>query len=217
MDSINVTNKQNNMTTQEYKNRFNDYYNAVHEGWKACDDDKLMTIKDYGHDFQAKAMKDVVGKIYEGYRNRLLIELGFEASEQEKFKGWNADQVLRINGKVVAIEDDKAQITTGTDNIIMTFIKIIKKCLDTNENIPYFILSSANKVKFDTHFRLYKDIINPKIWGIFLEKFKYVPVTNEGRIKREEYVRGENNPFQMNDNNITNELNFLKQLKNGTI
>ena len=201
------------MNIQEYKTRFNNYYNNIHNAWSECDDEKLMTMPNGN---EAKAIKDAVGKWYEKYRKELLEEIGFEVSEQEKFYGWNADQVLRVDGKIVAIESDKAQITTGLWSMIMDFIIIVDEMIseDKEDEIPYFILSSPTNVKkWESLMGKVNRMFNSSIVYNFNKKFVYLPSTNKGRIKRNEYIIKSENPFELVDENIRKELEFLNKIK----
>jgi len=194
------------MNVLEMKKMFvKEFYKPTYRSWRILEE---------------RAGKDIVGAEYEKYREKFYSKLGFEISSGKKVFGTNydCDTAVGLNGEIVILEEDKAHYV---DNCFLTRAlsnagEVMNSCINKDYEPPWFILSCATKMNnyqdiFDKRVCLFRKDIQELI----KEKFIYLPLCEHGRIPAKRYFIDKENCFQLDDQLIKNQLDFLEKVKNG--
>lgn len=194
------------MNTTEVKKMFvKDFYNPTYMSWRVRGD---------------RAGKDIVGAEYEKHREKFYTKLGFEVTSGKKVFGTNydCDTAVELNGKTVILEEDKAHYV---DNCFLTralsnVAEVMFTCVNNDYDPPWFILSCATKMNnFQEIFEKRVCLFREDLQELIREKFLYFPMCQHGRINKKNYFQTNQNCFELDDNLIQEQLDFLERVKNG--
>ena len=191
------------MEVNKVKELFNEkFYKPTYQDWRID---------------EIKAPKDIVGKNYEDFRKDFWESHGFEVSQQKKLFGiFDVDTLVYKNGELVAIEEDKGHYVDSPMLLraLINMGQVVKHCIENDLPVPHLILScptTYSKWKSKRDFLL--TIVDEKIKPILKEKFIYLSICQHGRVDNSRYFLSEENCFELNDELIENQNNFVKSIK----
>lgn len=186
-----------------FKNQFGIFYSNAYKRWRIDEE---------------KAGKDITGEEYERFRKLYYNEMQCSTTHSgKKIFGttYNVDIVIEKNNKIIAIEECKASYLDSCflGRAIQNAAEVFDMCLQKNEDVPYFIISCPTKYsKYDeiceAKFRVYRDDLK----CLLKSKFIYLPVCNHDRIPQNEYFKNENVSFNLSDNLIQKQNEFIKNI-----
>lgn len=191
------------MTIDTFKNLFqNEFYTPSYKRWKIQ---------------QEKAGKDIIGEQYEMFRKQYYKKFGFEIGNGKKIFGssYNCDTVVKKNGKIVILEEDKASYVDSCflGRAIQNATQVFNECLKQKIDIPYFVISSSTKYnKYEEIYKEKIETIREDLREILNEKFIYLPLCEHDRISQKKYFMKEENCFNLSDKLIENQNKFVKKL-----
>lgn len=201
-----MKNKENTMVTiNEVKTMFNDkFYAPTYQDWRVD---------------EVKAGKDIVGAKYEDFRETYYESMGFEIGDGKKIFGtsYDCDTVVMKDGEVVILEEDKAHYVDSCflGRALANCAEVMNQVLELDIPAPYFVLSCSTKMNnfqeiFDKRVRLYREDIQELI----KEKFVYLPLCQHGRVSKTKYFLTEETCFELDNELLQNQNNFVKSVKN---
>ena len=197
--------KKNNVLVNEVLSLFvSFFYQPVYKKWRI---DKK------------KAGKDIVGEEYENFRREYYKSKGFEIGNSSRVLGStvNTDIVVVKNGSIVIVEEAKGSYVDSTflTRAMIDAARIFKKCMDENKEPPLFILSCTTKMKnFDKVFGETLLIIDSSIRPVMINNFKYLPLCDNDRLKREKYFKSEENNFVLSEKLIFEQEEIINKVLN---
>ena len=182
-----------------------EFYNPTYKNWRILEE---------------RAGKDIVGAEYEKYREKFYSKLGFEIGSGNKVFGtnYNCDLAVLQNSKIVILEEDKAHYV---DNCFLTralanAAEVMNSCINNDYEPPWFILSCATKMNnFQDIFEKRVCLFREDIQEFIREKFVYFPMCKHNRVRANKYFQTKHNCFELDDQLIKNQLDFLERVKNG--
>tara|TARA_Y100000004_G_C8841096_1_gene380552 strand:+ start:229 stop:807 length:579 start_codon:yes stop_codon:yes gene_type:complete len=192
------------MEVNKVKELFNEkFYKPTYQDWRID---------------EIKAGKDIVGKKYEDFREAYYENMGFEIGNGNKIFGssYDCDTVVMKDGEVVILEEDKAHYVDSCflGRALANCAEVMNQCIELDIKAPYFVLSCSTKMNnfqdiFENRIKLYREDIQELI----REKFTYLPLCQHGRVQKSQYFLSEENCFELNDELIENQNNFVKSIK----
>lgn len=191
------------MRTNRFKELFeNEFYNPSYERWRVN---------------KEKAGKDITGEQYELFRERYYKELGFDIGNGNKIFGtsYNCDTVVKKNGKIVILEEDKASYVDSCflGRAIQNAAEVFDVCIEKGIDIPYFIISSSTKYnKYDEIYEKKLRLYRNDLQEIFKSKFIYLPLSENDRISQKKYFVTKESCFNLSDKLIENQNKFVKAI-----
>ena len=188
---------------------------------------KLFVDKFYKPTYQdwrvdkVKAGKDVVGEKYEDFRETYYKDMGFEIGDGRKIFGssYDCDTVVKKNGEVVILEEDKGHYVDSTflNRALTNAAQVMFKCIEDEIKPPKFVLSCPTKMNtFDKIFEENVKVLREDIQKLIRENFIYLPLCKHDRISKTKYFESEDNCFELNDELINNQNEFVVGVLNGT-
>lgn len=188
----------------KFSSMFDEFYDNVYRRWRLDNE---------------KAAKDIVGEEYEKFRKRYYMESGFTFGDNHNVlgSGVNCDLTVMIDNKVVIVEEDKGSYVDSPflTRAIIDASRIIGTCLQNDLEIPYYILSCPTKMgNFDEIFNSTVELLREDIQSIIKEKFKYLPLCDNGRVNRNIYYRTENNHFELSEERLSEQTTLIDKILN---
>jgi hypothetical protein len=190
------------MKHENIKNLFNKFYSNVYEKWRVN---------------KEKAGKDIVGEEYENFRFQVYKNYGFTFGKKTNIfnSGINADLVIMINDDIVIVEEDKGSYVDSTflKRAIIDAATLFNTCIKEKKLIPNYILSCPTKMNnFKEVFDRTIELFNPKIKTVLKQKFIYLPLCDNGRLKRDSYYQTEINNFVLSDDLLDKQDKIIKKI-----
>ena len=176
---------------------------------QACDEASEMK--------KEKALKDVVGKVYESHRERLWKHFGFTIQKKKIDTPWGSDWTILKGNKVIAIEEDKGhyldscfleRTLTGIAKTIISYRKL-------NREIPCFIISSFGKYSnFESKLDEFCEILNPSIVDAMKSNIKHKYIGEKHRYPVKEWFQQRKYAFieNLSESLIKKDIMFMKSL-----
>jgi len=192
------------MTNKKFKELFKtEFYDKSYKRWRIDEE---------------KAGKDIIGEQYESFREKYYKSFGFTIGNGKKIFGssYNCDTVVKNNkNEIVILEEDKASYVDSCflGRAIQNAAEVFDICLEKKISIPYFVISSSTKYNLfddicERRLRLYRDDIQE----VFKSKFIYLPLSENDRISQKKYFMTEESCFNLSDELIEKQNNFVKGL-----
>ena len=99
------------------------------------------------HESTGKALKDIVGKVFENHRERVWRHFGFDVSKDKHGALFDVDWSITWQGELVAFEEDKGHYMDSCfmERAITGFCKTINAYQKIGKPIPVLILHSFTK------------------------------------------------------------------------
>jgi hypothetical protein len=188
--------------TYSFEKDFDRYYNSVYNRWRILNE---------------KAGKDIVGEEYENLRRNYYRSFGLIVEDEDDIfgSGVNPDNVVKKDGKIIIIEEDKGSYLDGTflKRALVDAATIFNTCLENNIDCPYFILSCTTNMKNyqETYDRIVV-LFNVKLKNVLKEKFLYLPLCECSRIDRKKYFKTEKNNFVLSQKLLDNQDKKINEI-----
>ena len=135
-----------------------------------------------------KALKDIMGKVFETHRKRIWEHFGFTVSKDRHEALWDVDWSIYRNGQLVAQEEDKAHYVDCPflKRAVVDFAMTTHNCHKKRKETPVLIFHSFTRFKgFDKKIsHLYEHYEGTPWLPVMKEKFRYTYLTNRDRITR---------------------------------
>jgi hypothetical protein len=187
-----------------FKNSFNSYYLSVYTRWRIN---------------KEKAGKDIVGEEYEKLRKNFYESFGLMVDKVGNVygSGVNPDNVVKKDGKIIIIEEDKGSYVDGTflKRALVDAATIFDTCLEKNIKCPHFILSSTTKMK--NYKEIYDKVVslfNQNLKNELKEKFIYLPLCTNGRVSQKKYFKSETNHFELSEELLLKQTETINKIIN---
>ena len=99
------------------------------------------------HESTGKALKDIVGKVFEDHRERVWRHFGFDVSKDKHGASFDVDWSITWQGKLIAFEEDKGHYVDSCfmERAITGFCKTINAYQKIGKPIPLLILHSFTR------------------------------------------------------------------------
>jgi hypothetical protein len=171
------------------------------------------------------ATKDIVGRNYENMRIEWIRNHGLDvATDEEKkvFKSrlddsYDADHFIvdKDTRKLLALEEDKGHYLDKcfAKRAIFNAAEVFALCMEKNLELPYFIISCPTNYNFHKILETTRRILDPKVSHALVEKLKFFPTCNHGRVSRKHYLTSGEFPFKVEEENVNRESRFLLALR----
>ena len=185
----------NSFSFERFSENFNDYF--YQRALKECNTSN-------------KAKKDIVGAIFEGYRNDFIrsyaqLDLATPDEKRKILESYNRmfkpDQIVvhRKTRELLMFEEDKGHYVDKcfAKRALANAIEVLWAAKNKGEKIPYFVLSCPTYYDVESLIRQ-MDYLQPAALRLLREKFKFFPLCEHGRTKRDRYLKGTDNPFKLN-------------------
>lgn len=157
----------------------------------------------------SKAKKDIVGDCYEAWKRRWIrsypnLDVATPAEVnliEKKYKGAFRADVYIVNTKtreLLALEEDKGHYVDKCflKRAISNAVETIAISKAEGYSTPNFILSCPTKYeKVENIVEFSKNYLQPDIYELLKDKFKYFPLCGHGRVSRNSYLKSLENPF----------------------
>jgi len=171
---------------------------------------------------QYKALKDVIGKEYEGHRKRVWENLGFTVDKKRNGAAFNVDWTVYFHGKLVALEEDKGHYVDSCflERCLTSFLKTIHNLQKEGKSVPKLILSSFTKYNlYDKKLVEELEIIKEDLCEILKKQTHYNYLNHNDRFKKNQWFKSEerdnDNPYELHqdDELIKDDILFMLSLK----
>ena len=142
------------------------------------------------HETTGKALKDIVGKVFETHRERVWTHFGFEVSKDKYGALFDVDWSITWQGELIALEEDKGHYMDSCfmERAITGFCKTINAYQKINKPIPVLILHSFTKYnKFVEKLEEDLETRKSEIADEMNNKLVYTTLVERDRIKKEQW------------------------------
>lgn len=149
-------------------------------------ENELKTI----HERTGKALKDIVGKVFEKHRERVWTHFGFEVSKDKHGASFHVDWSITWQGKLIAFEEDKGHYMDSgfMERAITGFCKTINAYQKIGKPIPLLILHSFTKYKkFNEKLEEDLDTRKTEIIDEINNKLVYTTLVEHDRIRKKKW------------------------------
>ena len=176
---------------------------------------------------QGKALKDIVGEVFETHRNRIWTHFGFTVTKDTKTHGALFTVDLAIyhpnapDDGLVALEEDKGHYLDSCfmERAITGFAKTINLYKKTEKTIPTLIIHSFTTYNL-FHTKMEEDLETRRedIAMTLKEKVKYTTLTSRDRIPAKDWFgsgeKGISNAYSKhaNETHIQQDIEFILSL-----
>tara|TARA_Y100000034_G_C6806519_1_gene362196 strand:+ start:76 stop:729 length:654 start_codon:yes stop_codon:yes gene_type:complete len=171
------------------------------------------------------ATKDIVGRSYEKLRAEWIKHHpGLDvATPQERAafaksfgNKYNADQYIvdRKSRRLLALEEDKGHYVDKcfAKRVLCNVTEVIHHCLKNEMEIPYILVSCPTNYQFDSLLGVDTFFADLPYFDIIKEKFKFFNTCEHGRTSHKKYLKENEMPFEVNEDNVAREKKFLISL-----
>jgi len=181
---------------------FEKYYQSVYLRWR---------IK------REKAGKDIVGEEYEKFRRNFYKSYGLTVEDEcDVFgSGVNPDNVVKKDGKIIIIEEDKGSYVDGTflKRALVDAATIFDTCITNKIECPYFILSCVTTMKnYQQIYDKVTSLFNNNLKNVLNEKFLYLPLSESSRVSQNKYFKTEKNHITLSKKLIDDEYKKINEI-----
>ena len=181
---------------------FEKYYQSVYLRWR---------IK------AEKAGKDIVGEEYEKFRRNFYKSFGLIVEDEHDVfgSGVNPDNVIKKDGKIIIIEEDKGSYVDGTflKRALVDAATIFDTCITNEIECPYFILSCVTTMKnYQQIYDKVTSLFNNNLKNVLNEKFLYLPLSESGRVSQTKYFKTEKNHFTLSEKLIDEQNKKINEI-----
>ena len=148
-------------------------------------ENEVRTIHETG-----KALKDIVGDVYQNHRKRLWKHFGFDVSKDKHGAMFDVDWSITWKGQLIAFEEDKGHYMDSCfmERAISGFCKTINAYQKINKPIPLLILHSFTRYnKFVEKLQEDLETRKPEIADVINNKLVYTTLVNRDRMKKEHW------------------------------
>ena len=165
-----------------------------------------------------KALKDIVGVVFEQHRKRIWEHFGFTVSKDRHDALFDVDWSITYNGTLVALEEDKGHYVDSCflERALSGFCKTINMYQSINKPIPSLILHSFTRYKkFSEKLKEDMDTRKPSIVDEIQKKFVYTTLTSSDRLSKSSWFSKDSyNCYSNNadDLSIFNDILFIRSL-----
>ena len=166
---------------------------------------------------EEKAGKDIVGEEFESMRKGFWNSYGLQA-QPEVIAGYKADLVIRKNGIIKVIEEDKGHYVDACflKRWLFNCAEVIQHYLDEGvdeEDIPMFCLCSAtNMNKFDVTYKRCIRVFRDPIQKILKEKIIHLRYCKHERIPKNDYYKDNTGGYKLDKRLIQEQLDFASSI-----
>ena len=164
-----------------------------------------------------KALKDIMGNVFETHRKRIWEYFGFTVSKLRHGALFDVDWAISHNNVLIALEEDKGHYLDSCfmERAITGFCKTINKFLNNNIKIPVLIIHSFTRYnKFREKLEEDLDTRKETIKNEINKNLKYCTLTNRDRIPSQKWFGKCENCYTDNvmDELIIQDIQFIKSL-----
>ena len=172
-----------------------------------------------------RAKKDIVGEHYELFRENMICSHSHldVATKQEKEhfdkmfgNNYKADQYIvnRHTRRLLALEEDKGHYVDKcfAKRALWNAMETIAHCTENGLEVPYFILSCPTNYDIQPLFSNMQLVFKQELLEQLHLKFKFFPLCEHGRTSRNKYLVEKEMPFDVKEELISKEIDFMKNL-----
>lgn len=165
------------------------------------------------HDETGKALKDIVGKVFETHRARIWKHFGFNVSKEKNDAMFHVDWSITYEGKLIAFEEDKGHYLDSCflERALTGFCKTVNAYIKKNKPVPVLILHSFTEYnKYSEKLEEDLDTRKTEIKEEIERKLVYTTLVGRDRIPAKDWFS--KNYYKGYSNNASDEL-ILKDIE----
>ena len=150
--------------------------------------------------------------------SHLDVASSFEKAEFNKMLGNNykADQYIvnKQTRELLALEEDKGNYVDKcfAKRALWNAMETIAHCVENDMEVPYFILSCPTNFNIKPLFNNMSLVFKEDLLEQLHSKFKLFPLCDHGRTSRNKYLKERQMPFQIKEEFVFQETQFLSNL-----
>lgn len=169
------------------------------------------------HETTGKALKDIVGKVFETHRERVWNHFGFDVSKDKHDALFDVDWSITRQGELIALEEDKGHYMDSCfmERAITGFCKTINAYQKINKPIPVLILHSFTKYnKFVEKLEEDLETRKSEIADEMNNKLRYTTLVERDRITKKWFSKEVYDCYSVNasDELILKDIEFIRSL-----
>tara|TARA_R110000822_G_scaffold300307_1_gene423645 strand:- start:856 stop:1497 length:642 start_codon:yes stop_codon:yes gene_type:complete len=174
----------------------------------------------------SKAAKDVVGASFEACRgewirsfDKLDTASPSEKREFDKLYGsyYEADQyiVCKSTRRIIAVEEDKGHYVDKpfAKRALFNAAELMHHCIKSEIDLPFFVLSCPTNYDITSLLGSKSGFFNKAIYKALVDKFRFFPTCQHGRVAKRRYLVDREMPFEMDDDLVLKETKFFEYLQ----